>query len=529
MLCLLLSGTHKFPYDQVKYTKASLASTTRLGVSELTIGVTQIIQATTKFTLSKKEGVSTRERSDFYEHLLEDASGLNIFVYDTKAKRAIHTNGERFILQCILHAHRYDSRMANGKMSPLAAISSADNLREAMISKAHIPLKKGILLSQTGADGTLYFKDKVLEFYERLDRMQSHVCSQPPMTVSVDFSRNIHGWEYLELIKSPRQMHAKQVKLRNNCGSWPSFAKDPNINGIFMIGHGFGDLLRPVKDVCPLYQSIPEGLDYLGVAVSSLAAMYEEHGSSDDQGQLTSSGWAWHCPGLLFEPCNNRCLPGNMNIYQCDRVQDFLAPSSTGITNLWKPKLRPPGPLKLDGAAIFGLPRVKNARISRSSNGDGAAREFQPTISASSRLVTSLETLSSTSTSCFSTTSDFLDLDDRSSTVVQFTPASSILSDPDAGWPDSVISQSTMSSSTLVTSMPKKTLLRNWGGGRQERVCFDRKASPLKPQGQLTSDTKAQVVSDTGTAASCSVYEKNNINGKRQPPLRRKKGYELLR
>lgn len=343
-------GTSTFPYDRIKFSDAKPLSKTSARISEATIGFSNFIRATAKVTFGRKDGVSLRERSDHYETLLDDASELNIFLYDTKGRRTVHTNGERLILQLILHAHHQKPFVVGGQQVELTGLNVGDDLRRLMMSQAQTPLIRGPVLNRPVPEGTIYFKDKVQELYGRLDKMQAHGSEKSFPSLPTETSRTICGWEYLELVANAKQMNAKQVELSQTCGSWPAFAIDPDIRGIFLFGHGFGDILCPVGDVCPLYRSLPEGLDLLGVTVADLATLLKHRGFWDDPGRVTSSGWVWHRPSLLFEPCNSqdeiKC--------QCDRIQAFRPPFPAKTLWLGKPKVTPPNVLEPGGAVIFG-------------------------------------------------------------------------------------------------------------------------------------------------------------------------------
>lgn len=343
-------GSNTFPYDGIKFSDAKPLSKTSARISEATIGFTNFIRATAKVTFGRKDGVSLRERSDHYETLLDDAAELNIFLYDTKDKRTVHTNGERLILQLILHAHHQKPFVVGGRQVELAGLNVGDDLRKIMMSQAQTPLIRGPVLNRPVPEGTVYFKDKVQELYGRLDKMQADESEKSFPSLPTETSRTICGWEYLELVANVKQMNAKQVELSQTCGSWPAFAMDPDIRGIFLFGQGFGDILCPVGDVCPLYRSLPEGLDLLGVTVADLATLLKHRGFWDDPGRVTSSGWAWHRPSLLFEPCNSQ----DETKCQCDRIQALRPPFPAKSLRLGKARVTPPDFLEPGGAVIFG-------------------------------------------------------------------------------------------------------------------------------------------------------------------------------
>ena len=262
--------------------------------------------------------------------------------------------------------------MVDGTPANLSPLSAGVDLRTVMMKNALVPLMKGPLLSQTAAEGTLYFKDKVQELYERLEGMHADAPSSPFLVFLNEASRSVRGWEYLEFVKNSRMMNSKLVVFQETCGSWPSLAIDPDVRGIFLIGEGFGDILRPVGDVCPLYRSVPKGLDYLALTVRDLMAWSSERETWDGQERLTSSGWAWHKPDLLFEPCNGQSFAGDASHCSCKRVQAFLGPP--GNRSPWFGRTRPvpPGSLKPKGAVIFGQPKAHATGPRRSHNGDAS-------------------------------------------------------------------------------------------------------------------------------------------------------------
>lgn len=286
-------------------------------------------------------------------------------MYDTKNKRTIYTSGERLILQIILHAHRQTPFIVDGQQVTLDPLTTQGDLREVMKARAEIPLMKGPVLDQTVPQRIDRFKHQVQKLYERLDGMQESMHSvahhKRGLSLPTKASRSICGWEYLELVLNYRQIAARRRDLRESCGSWPAFAMDRDIRGIFLLGHDFGDLLRPLGTVCPLYTSVPQGLDLLGIAVRDLETLFKQRESWCDPEQLTSSGWHWHRPGLLFESCVRR----NGTICQCRRVQEFLAPGAK--VGRWFDTTQPTplGRLEPMGGLIFGEPKRSLDKIHR--------------------------------------------------------------------------------------------------------------------------------------------------------------------
>lgn len=246
------------------------------------------------------------------------------------------------------------------------------------MASAEIPLTKGPVLDQTVPERTDRFKHKVQKLYERLDGMQESMHSSAHgkrgISLPTMASRSICGWEYLELVQNCRQIPPRRAELRESCGSWPAFAMDPDIRGIFLLGHDFGDLLRPVGNVCPLYRSVPQGLDLLGIAVRDLDTLFKHRQFWHNPEQLTSSGWQWHRPGLLFEICVER----NGTICECRRVQEFLAPGAKvgGWFETTQPA--PLEPLEQMGGLIFGDPKRILDKIHRKND----VRTYPPAIDA---------------------------------------------------------------------------------------------------------------------------------------------------
>lgn len=379
--CYNSPATHEFQYDQVKYSDAKPASRSSARISDLTIGFSHFLRATVKVSFGHHQGVSLQQRSDHYETILEDAADLNIFLHDTKRKCSIHTSGERLILQAILHANHYSPFIVDGRPVDLRPLAIGDNLRSEMMSRANIVLRKGPMMNRTATEGTVTFKNKVQELYERLDRMQADAPDKPILRLPTEASRTLVGWEYLELVKRAKLMSAKKTVLQGTCGQWPSFAMDPDIRGIFLFGHDFGDLLRPVGDVCPLYKSIPEGLDFLGLMVEDLKTLCKDRGSWPDPEQITSSGWVLHRSGLLFDSC--------VDSSRCNRVQTFLNPFSTKLPWFSNIPSVPLGSLEPKGAIIIGQPGVGVGNNGQHVNIQLPARAAGHTLNGTTRVVRS--------------------------------------------------------------------------------------------------------------------------------------------
>lgn len=359
-----LLGTKDFRFDSVRYTHAKRGSPAHIGLSEISIGFAQWAQATAKFTLGKKDGVCVRERSDYYEGLLDDARDIHIFLCDTKHQRTTHTDGERLILQAILHAHDKKPYTIKSKTVDLEAASGMQGPRQAMLKNADVALNEGIPLRQSNSSKTIFFQDRDLEIYERLCSLQAYDSDDPPVALSMESSATIFGWEYMDIVTNTRRMKSNKVSLQKTCGSWPSFAVDDDIKGIFLIAEDFGDILQPIgypASSCASWRTLPRGNDYLGIEVSSLAALFSEHGSASDENQLTSSGFAWHSPGLLFEPCENAASVAARCV--CERVQEFV-PRRNRLhpRRLIQAKPKPPRHLEMRDAVVFGHSRVKNSR-----------------------------------------------------------------------------------------------------------------------------------------------------------------------
>lgn len=360
-------GTDNFDYTAVRHSKVSTPSTTRLSLSEFSFGVNKIVSASVKFTLGKKDGIYERDRSDYYEGVLDDARDMNVFLYDAKNRCAFHADAEQVILHIILHTAHKSPYTINDKLVPLEHLqdgADGHSVRRVMLTSADIVLKQDTRQREK-EPATLLFRDKVLQLYDIIHGLQGHGTNNN-IAFPIESTTTVVGWEYMDLVADKRSMKVKEAKLLKTCGNWPSFAADDDINGVILMGQDFGDVLQPAEQtsICASYSMMPKGKDYLGIQTSALASLYDDLGCSEDQEQLTSSGIAWHCPGSLFEGCQS--LDHESGACHCDRIQEFVLPRNRfDPRQFLQPKVRRPGNLEEDGAVIFGLSGIKSTMFRR--------------------------------------------------------------------------------------------------------------------------------------------------------------------
>jgi hypothetical protein len=342
-------ATLSINYEIVGYSKANKPSRKLVNITGGSVGFSYFATGTATFSFGKHSGPYTAERSNFYEDLLDDARQIHVVLQDMAQRRAWQTNAERAILHIILHRHAMGVYKIDGSVVKLqtADPSNPFSVREAMLQNA----TRIIAYDQHMKEGmvqTKLFKDVVGELYcvfEGLEAKSDEISGEG-IKLRLDWRRRTQGYEYMELVQRKHRVQLKEAELRKTCGNWPDYARD--ISAVILFGTNFGEVFQPASTtrLCQAMITAPKQKDYLIVEVSTLSDLYTEHGSLQDQSQITATGMRWHRSQELFEFCQQHKSRGK-EYCKCERIQQFVPKEYFG-------SVKQPGAIGNSGAAIFG-------------------------------------------------------------------------------------------------------------------------------------------------------------------------------
>jgi len=344
-----LLGTNFASYHTIDFSKASTPSKRVVALSGVSVGFGHIGTGQANFTFGKHSGSYTADKPNYYSDVLDDAKQIHVILQDTEHRRAWQTDGERAILNLILHRHAKGAYTIENKAIELVPADSkvSSSVRSAMLQNANLVVTQDYHMEKREVN-TKLFKDVVGDLYARLEGLEANAetVELAGIELKLDGRRRIQGYEYMDLVQKKRKMLIKEAELRRTCGQWPEFARE--IGAVILFGSNFGEVLQPAQSfkLCPTFRTVPQGKDYLVVETSTLQMLFSEQGSKETQQQLTAAGTQWHRSTHLFEACPPMGR-GNTGVCQCERIQEFIPKNAFG-------RIRAPGRLENSGAVIFG-------------------------------------------------------------------------------------------------------------------------------------------------------------------------------
>jgi hypothetical protein len=342
-------GTNFASYHTIGFSKANNPSKRVVALSGVSVGFGHIGTGQANFTFGKHSGSYTADKPNYYSDVLDDAKQIHVILQDTEHRRAWQTDGERAILNLILHRHAKGAYTIENKAIELVPADSkvSSSVRSAMLQNANFVVTQDYHMEKREIH-TKLFKDVVGDLYARLEGLEANAetVELAGIELKLDGRRRIQGYEYMDLVQKKRKMLIKEAELRKTCGQWPEFARE--IGAVILFGSNFGEVLQPAQSfkLCPTFRTVPQGKDYLVVETSTLQMLFAEQGSLETQQQLTAAGTQWHRSTHLFEACPPMG-GGNIGVCQCERIQEFIPKNAFG-------RIRAPGRLENSGAVIFG-------------------------------------------------------------------------------------------------------------------------------------------------------------------------------
>jgi hypothetical protein len=193
----------------------------------------------------------------------------------------------------------------------------------------------------------LGLKTLVLDNWEILEQIQDHQieASGPGMPVQLSDGDKLEGFGFMDIAAGERNIKPRIATLGHSGRTWSELTRE--IETVTLMARGFGELMKPTgkgNRLCPGWEQVPKGRDYLVARLSHLHDICERLGDADFKPLELVQGLYWHQGDALFEPCD-----GERCIKSCDRVQVLLPDIETRTKKFAAPFEGP-----LTGAVIFG-------------------------------------------------------------------------------------------------------------------------------------------------------------------------------
>lgn len=334
-----------------------------------------------------------RDLPTCYAKAIGEARQWPIVLYDTDTRRAWLEDGASALLQITLGQIWADKFV---KLHQLASIPDVDlackshkggdeamsillnqkNHLLQLYQEASAPEVKRNWNEQGGFLGerpeqvlTVWgFRDQVQENFELLAKMSSHQ-REPTPGVRMRFSgrERLEGWSFKDVIDERTLLERKTVHLEPSGQGWEPLARE--INALVLMGGGFGDVITPSPQVptCCIWNSVPQGQDFLVTTYDYLKEIAEDKRADDFPRHLTPT-ILWHQPDALFQgPCNTggtRPAHSENSASGCGRIQVLLTSKlleklRAGSRSFLKSPKGKDAAESSSSAVIFGRPRRK--------------------------------------------------------------------------------------------------------------------------------------------------------------------------
>lgn len=203
-------------------------------------------------------------------------------------------------------------------------------------------------------------RDRVNLIFSVLEELFNHQEDSRPAGVGIRVRtsprQQLEGFDFIDLANGTGQIFPKAVRLEPNGRAWVDLARE--LRAATLFGRDFGELLQPITPMdgstgaldcdvrtCTKWDRLPEGMDYLAMATSTLQKIL------DDKGDTKKVPW---------RIINQIFLYGNTEVFgpcscavhaACDRV--LLPLPETFLKKLWR-NPQALSELPTHGAIIFG-------------------------------------------------------------------------------------------------------------------------------------------------------------------------------
>lgn len=290
-----------------------------------------------------------------YERKIFWASQISVILYDVDDRRAWLVDGANALLH-MTRAALSQKEFRDNALLDLNKFSYADpdsGEDAAVNALKEIGLKNPILIYETptflqssSAEIKWGVKELVIELWHILEQIQDHQTARsgPGMPLRFTDRDKLEGFGFMDIVSGERTIRPRLAILKPSGRGWVDFAR--KVEAITLMARGLGELIKPSPTsppLCPIWEHVPTGQDYLVARIYQLRQICEKIGSINEKSLELVQDLYWHQGGKLFEPCNPRNCSSS-----CDRIQTILPEKTLGTK-------RCPRPFhESKGAVVFG-------------------------------------------------------------------------------------------------------------------------------------------------------------------------------
>ena len=301
-------GTAIPDYEQLDY---SPASNDRRGIElafrSLSAGTSgmSMINANANASITFPRSMISTTRIDHYEDILGMCRETPVLLYD--AERGEQRGWLVPMLSVILHmAHIWQLWARKVNMNLENSIPHAVLHWDGGQASFDVFLQNsGMLLYKTLVEKADYrLKDLVIRLWRQLNSRieeQKLVRTKTPGALILE-SKRLRGWEIMEIVKLNPIANLKMQEIHSDC-SWNRLSEEV----LVLFCQGLGDVMKPSTEctICPTWNPVPRGCDYLTASVQCLEWLSKKQGAKQSCTQFTDQLCWQPVDSVLFADCDH--------------------------------------------------------------------------------------------------------------------------------------------------------------------------------------------------------------------------------
>jgi hypothetical protein len=298
----IILGTAIGQYTSVSWTRAAESKTQKVPSADgfsLGTGGKGIFGASYSrsytITQNRDQRFPFANRKAKYEDVLNNHKEEQIILYDPKERRAWLVPFLSVLLHVVILRLQRD-----GYTGPLPYADptwdGAAAALKALLDNRSLPL----LNEESHSSHSLYQLEDLTKLL--IFALQNAYPTKASSTIR---GKLIFGHELMDMVTCEPPFRIKKRSVKSSHGGWPRLTGDVQI---VLFCRGIGEALRPSQsetNLCPSWQFLPKGLDYLGATIKGLKHLAERAGYCQSF-EFLMEGYRWYCPRNSF-------------IYECKR------------------------------------------------------------------------------------------------------------------------------------------------------------------------------------------------------------------
>ncbi|KAL4892345.1 hypothetical protein BDV59DRAFT_193855 [Aspergillus ambiguus] len=261
------------------------------------------ITGNSAFEIGRKD---IRLRRSSYIKKIRWISEKYAILWEVAEKRGWLVNGATALLHLVRASLKQDQ--LDEKFSALCQLTDDKFQEERQSHQSDSALD--VLLNQKNLELKIYaedeepFKHLVESLYDYLEKtIEYQIKSTGPGPQTYSQARSaLDGWDFTDLALERDPIYPRRAILDEGGRSWVDFT--PSIHTVTLCGRGFGEIIRPARSLCSLWETLPQGKCYLAAEATDLYNIMELFGDSCSRPMRLSHETVWYMAKETMTQCS---------------------------------------------------------------------------------------------------------------------------------------------------------------------------------------------------------------------------------